>query len=215
MTFPSLPIVLDAIAKASVILAVTALAAAALRRASASARHFVWTLGLLSTLAVPALSVALPRWELPIVRIASPEAAPTAGLPSSGGSEPAMILPPKGGSHAIGSDVMPAAAAETPAARRAVSSALGLVTWPTLALAVWLAGAAAILGRMFLGLAAVLWMSRRTPAVTDAPWMAQARALADGLRLSRVRFRRTSTSTMPMAWGVFRSSVLMPADADT
>ena len=63
MTFPSLPLVLDAVAKASVILAVTALVAASLRRASASARHFVWTLGLLSALAAPALSVALPRWS--------------------------------------------------------------------------------------------------------------------------------------------------------
>ena len=69
MTFLSLPLVLDAVAKASVILAVTALVAASLRRASASARHFVWTLGLLSALAAPALSVALPRWELPIVRV--------------------------------------------------------------------------------------------------------------------------------------------------
>ena len=40
---------------------------------------------------------------------------------------------------------------------------------------IWIAGAAVILGRMFLGLAAVPWMSRRTPVVTDAPWMAQAR----------------------------------------
>ena len=68
---------------------------------------------------------------------------------------------------------------------------------------------------MFLGLAAVLWMSRRTPVVTDAPWLAQAQTLAHGLGLSRVRFLRTGASTMPMAWGIFRSSVLMPADADT
>src|SRR5260221_265456 len=101
MTLLSLPIVLDAVAKASVLLALTALGAAALGRASASARHFVWTLGLLSALAVPALSLALPRWELPIVRIAAPVASPAAGLPLSGGSEPALspassaVAPPR------------------------------------------------------------------------------------------------------------------------
>ena len=68
----SLPLALDLIVKATIVLAAAALAAAALRRASASARHFVWTLGLLSALAVPALTLSLPRWELPIVRIASP-----------------------------------------------------------------------------------------------------------------------------------------------
>src|SRR5688500_11079293 len=99
MTLISLPIVLDAVAKASVILAVTALAAVALRRASASARHLVWSLGLLSALAVPALSVALPRWELPIVTIAAPAATASQAewLPPSGGSEsattPSMSLP--------------------------------------------------------------------------------------------------------------------------
>ena len=41
MTFLVLSLALDAVAKASVILAVTALGAACLRRASASARHFV------------------------------------------------------------------------------------------------------------------------------------------------------------------------------
>src|SRR5204863_8842 len=60
-----------------------------------------------------------------------------------------------------------------------------------------------------------LWLSRRTPVVSDAPWSAQAQQLAAGLGLSRVRFLRTGASTMPMAWGIFRSSVLMPAEADT
>ena len=63
MPFASVAYVADLAAKASVILAVTALAAATLRRASASARHFVWTLGLLSALIAPALTLALPRWD--------------------------------------------------------------------------------------------------------------------------------------------------------
>jgi HEAT repeat protein/beta-lactamase regulating signal transducer with metallopeptidase domain len=210
MTYLSLPIVLDAVVKASVILAVTALAAAALRRASASARHCVWALGLLSALAAPALSMALPKWELPIVRMAAtvPQAEwlPPSGGSNPSGSEPAVtrsmnlarpILPPEGGSHSEG------------------PVSFTLPSWPTLAFFVWLAGASLILGRMLLGLAAVRWMSRRTPIVTGGPWFAQAQSLARGLGLSRVRFLRTSTSTMPMAWGVFRSSVLMPADADS
>jgi hypothetical protein len=82
MSNVSLSLVLDAVAKASVILAVAALAAAALRRASASARHFVWTLGLLSALAAPLVSVALPRWELPLVTIAAPAAPAIPAAPA-------------------------------------------------------------------------------------------------------------------------------------
>src|SRR5437867_11667711 len=91
MAFVSLPVLVDGIAKASIILAAAALAAAALRRAAASARHLVWTLGLTSALLVPALTFVAPRWELPLVRIAAPAQDGPAGT----------ILPPKGGSHWI------------------------------------------------------------------------------------------------------------------
>ena len=196
MTFLSLPIVLDAVAKASVILAVTALVAAALRRASASARHFVWTLGLLSALAAPALSVALPRWELPIVRVRA--AAPV----TQNTAAPAFAVTRILQAPALASEraVNPAPPEPTaPAASPEITTAGGAsIPWRAILLFTWIAGAAVILGRMFLGLAAVLWMSRRTPIVTDAAWLAQARSLADGLGLSRVRFLQTGASTMPM-----------------
>jgi beta-lactamase regulating signal transducer with metallopeptidase domain len=218
MDFISLPIVLDAVAKASVILAVTALVAVALRRASASARHLVWSLGLLSALAVPALSVALPRWELPIVTIASPATQMTAALPAVGSearaTDPVSTAPvasvstPNRVASAFRRKISSDRAVEAPSARLPLS-------WTSIILFAWLAGASLILGRMFLGLAAVLWMSRRTPAVTGAPWLAQAQSLARELGLSRVRFLRGGAGTMPMAWGIFRAAVLMPADADT
>ena len=64
-------VVLDAIVKASLILAATGLIATVLRRASAAARHMIWTLGLMGALIVPALALALPRWEVPLVRIST------------------------------------------------------------------------------------------------------------------------------------------------
>ena len=245
MTNFPLPLVLDAVAKASLILAITALAVVPLRRASASARHFVWTLGLLSALAAPALSAALPRWELPLL----PQGA--SWLSVTSGSGVAEIVPPQGGSHNSETDAeggsgvkaaapeagrhMTAAApdaangAKTDAAvgRTAKSAAGGShapiepavssapISWASLALYVWAAGAVVILARMLLGLIAVQWMSRRTPEVTDAPWLSQARSLANGLGLARVRFHAGRAGTMPMAWGIFRASVLVPVDADT
>ena len=207
MSFFTLPIVLDAVAKASLILAATALVAAALRRASASARHFVWTLGLLSALAAPALSAALPRWELPIVTIAASPAEITKSLSQQ--ITKSLAAPALG--NAGGGDVVQS---PTPAAAQAAPVRV-MPSWPAIALFAWAAGASLILARMIVGLLAVQWMSRRTPAVTSAPWLAQAQALARDLGLTNVRFLRTGASRMPMAWGIFRPSVLMPADADT
>src|SRR5258708_24692039 len=157
MTFLSLPIVLDAVAKASVVLVLTALVAAALRRASASARHFVWTLGLLSALAVPALSVALPRWEIPIVRVrgAAPAPVSNAWLPPSGGSadplrqdfgESAEALRAKaeGGSYWMARvNAGPAASAGT--VPQITTPGRVPIPWHAILFFAWLAGASLIL----------------------------------------------------------------------
>ncbi len=184
----SLPMVLDLAGKATVILAVTGLVAASLRRASASARHFVWTLGLASALIAPALTIALPRWELPIVHVSAPVARsadaslPSISNPTTSESEAVRNAPP------LGRATRDMTAPATPSTAQ---SDVRRPAWPTLALFAWILGAAAILARMLIGLAAVQWMSRRTPEVSDAPWLAAARAHADALGL------------------------LVPADADT
>ena len=55
---------LDAVARATIILALAALADALLRRrGSASARHLAWAAALVGALAVPALRLGLPGWR--------------------------------------------------------------------------------------------------------------------------------------------------------
>src|SRR5437867_2288083 len=90
-------LVLDAIIKASVVLGLTALAAASLRRASAAARHLVWTLGLMGALVAPALSLALPRWEVPLVRITVPSTVADSSIapPSTNASRPPLTRRPE------------------------------------------------------------------------------------------------------------------------
>src|SRR4051794_1620511 len=204
MALLSLPFIVDLVAKASVILAVTALVAAALRHASASARHFVWTLGLLSALAAPVLALALPRWELPIIRIAAqPATASSASLslPAAHGSSDLAHTAPV--AHAAAVTTSDRVANAAPAANSPdVPAQRSLPSWPSLALFAWIVGAAAVVARMLLGLIAVQWMSRRLPIVANAPWLAQARGLAEEFGLHDVRFLRGGAGTMPMAWGI-------------
>src|SRR6476660_6221843 len=58
---------LDIALKATVLLLLTGVALAALRRASASARQLVATLGLAGTLLLPAVTLVAPRWEIPLL----------------------------------------------------------------------------------------------------------------------------------------------------
>ena len=61
------PFALDIIVRASALLAAAGLADLVMRRrASAAARHLVWTLAIGALLALPLASYVLPGWTVPI-----------------------------------------------------------------------------------------------------------------------------------------------------
>ena len=195
----------DAILKATVLLASAALASVALRRQSAAARHLVWTLALVSAMMVPVLSIALPRWQLPLVTIQPTPIAQSAPDFES----PARVAPALRANRT-------AAKADRPVAPAAPAFSMPRLSIGAALFLIWALGAALILGRLVIGLLAVQWMSRRTDRVTEARWLPLARTLAAELGISpRIKFRRSGRAAMPMAWGIVRPAVLMPADADT
>ena len=99
--------------------------------------------------------------------------------------------------------------------RASTASTGTLVSWPAILFGVWLIGVLLIVGRLVAGVLAVQWMSRRTERVTDAPWLDQAKSLAARLGISpQILFLRSRGAAMPMAWGLLRPAVLMPAEAD-
>jgi HEAT repeat protein/beta-lactamase regulating signal transducer with metallopeptidase domain len=238
MYFPELPSVpsgaawiplAEAVLKATLLLATAALASFILRRRSAASRHVMWTLALVGAMAIPVLSIALPRWQLDLVTISqlpgSRSPLPASRSPLPAGSQLPTVssqvevaspqLPPSG----VLEDQNPAAVGSPKAAgsgqQATGSGEQGAGSWQQLALLIWIVGAAAVLARLGLGLLGVQWISRRTERVTDAPWLPLARSLAAELGVSRrIVFLRSRRASMPMAWGILRPAVLMPADAD-
>ena len=206
-------LVADAVGKASILLGAAAIATLMLRKASASVRHLIWILALVSAVAVPALSMALPRWRVPVVPVPAVAMIPGGIDEASAHPAPAPARAPAlARQTAAGATAAPLASPtpESPVADRAPG-----MSWLTAAAAVWIAGFLFMMARLAAGLLAVMWMSRRTEVVIDAPWLRLARRLAADLHVSpRVLFLRSPRATMPMAWGVLHPAVLMPADAD-
>jgi HEAT repeat protein/beta-lactamase regulating signal transducer with metallopeptidase domain len=209
--------VADAVAKATLIFLTAGLASCLLRRRSAALRHMIWTLALVGVLILPALSVALPRWQLNLVTI---ESASSIQLPApSSFSAPSAQLPAST-SVSVSSSQLPASSAvvktrDHNGASSPTASNITRVSWLTILFGVWAIGVLLIVGRVIAGICAVRWMSRRTERVLDAPWLEQARSLAAELGISsRIVFLRSCGAAMPMAWGLLRPAVLMPAEAD-
>ena len=215
---------LDAIAKATIILGVAGLTTVLLRRASAASRHLVWTAALLAALVLPVLSMALPRWQMAVVTLPSVASASADGEnTSAAGREMAAAKATQGAETApretehasVTTDNATSFAPSRPAPRAPRPA----MSWPAALLLVWAAGAALVLGRLLLGLIAVQVIARRTTDAAAAPWLPLARELADDLGIYWIAFRRSAPTlragaAMPVAYGVVRPTVLMPAAAD-
>jgi HEAT repeat protein/beta-lactamase regulating signal transducer with metallopeptidase domain len=215
--------VADIVVKATLMFAAAGAAAFVLRRGSAAVRHMIWTLALGGVLLLPVLSIALPRWQMKLVTFESAASVSSSQLPVSS-AQPAFAQKPCEGCPAEAALAAKADRIPDPgsrlrqpssASRESRAASRESASWSTILLTVWLTGALLILARLAAGIVAVRWMSRRTERVTDAPWLEQARALAESLGVSpRLVFLRSEGATMPMAWGILRPAVLMPSEAD-
>src|SRR5262249_50793452 len=71
------------------------------------------------------------------------------------------------------------------------------------------------MARLTVGTTRVWLLTRRAHRVTESSWIILARTLATRVRLRRrVRIFKTERISMPMTWGLMRSDVLLPEEAD-
>ncbi len=189
--------------KASIILLTAFGVTRLMRRASAAARHLVWTLALAGVLVLPLLGAVLPVWH---VR-ALPEVAAAAPAPASSAAPASFAF------KAIErtSDAVP-----TGSTRYDLVPASPAIDWVRLLPMLWVAGAGLVLLRLLAGLAGVWWLGRRARMMTDARWLHTAHSIASRLGLGRgVTLLQGDRGTVPMTWGVLQPVVWLPADAET
>src|SRR5262249_31296528 len=186
---------LDTFVKSAIILSAAGLLTASLRRASAASRHLVWSVAIVSLLALPILSVALPSWQIPappsVATVTSPSsfdgAAPE--LASSGANEGALgferspdpaapALDPRR-TFDIGSELP----ASSPVSLRfditpnPVTHPWNRFDWKVALLLAWLIGALVVMARLTMGTARVWLLTRQAQRVTESSWIMLARTL--------------------------------------
>ncbi|HEY1339146.1 MAG TPA: M56 family metallopeptidase, partial [Bryobacteraceae bacterium] len=179
------PVLITAALKGTAVLLSAALAAIILRRRSAAARHLLWTGAAAAIIALPLLSLALPALHVHAPGFLAP-LDPSAVFHITAASGPATA------------DATPAA----PSATRSTSPAAPARRTPnfsTILLLVWTAGAAAGLLQM-----AFAWMSlaRLRRRARPFPGLDEA-----------VPVLEIPAGRMPMAFGIVKPAVFLPADA--
>lgn len=205
--------------KAAGVLAFDGLVAFGMKGRAAATRHLVWGLGLAGALAVLPLSLALPRWGVPIL---SPSAKAPAASSDPASEGPQDDLPAVGALASIAdvearSGVHAALTPPGPAPRIAAGAVgttrrMGPVAWP---LVVWGAGTVVVLAWYAIGWATTWRLGRRAERIDDRHWLEATHEAAGRLGVAgRVTLLRGGPAAMPVTWGVLRPVVLLPAEAD-
>ncbi len=204
----ALPLAVGLLAKVTLLLLSAALASLVLRRASAAARHLVWTAALVGVLLLPLTSAALPSWNVALGRVAaaSPTVlpAPPTPLPVEAAAPPSVTTPAPAVMAPAPPDLpMPAPKPTVPAP----------FVWAVTGLAVWLVGTLGLLTHLAVGLFRIGQMGRRAiPLEARAFQIAEAARQQIGLHRP-VRFLQAdadSAVTVPVTWGVLRPMILLP-----
>jgi beta-lactamase regulating signal transducer with metallopeptidase domain len=196
--------------KVSLLLGAALFAARVLRRAPAARRHGVWSAAFIALIALPLLAVTLPGWRVPVP--AWPAVPPVASA--------AVASDITAGAGGV-SDAPPAPAARQPLSAPAASASpdsasIRLPSLRATLLAIWLAGALAALIALCTSLVRVANLAAASKELDDDTW----RAVRDRVK-RRLDFRRpvrvlaSDTISTPMAGGVVRPTVFVPADAAT
>jgi HEAT repeat protein/beta-lactamase regulating signal transducer with metallopeptidase domain len=210
--------------KGAVILAMTAMAALLLRRASAATKHLVWSLGIVGVFVVPVAAWAVPSLRLPIAI-----QTPRVWTVTSEASSPVSSVMPGEAASAESEDVysesLPGSQVASPLRSMPHTPARNDSAWltqvrsihPGLSLtAVWLAGVVLMLTYFQRGLRNASWLVRRAETVEDERWhMHLERAAAQmGVRRNTLLLLSRDTA-VPITCGLRQPIILLPADAVT
>jgi TonB family protein len=171
-----------------------------LRRASAAARHLVWSLGLGAMLALPFISLTLPAWDVPAITTWLSGSASK----RNAAKEESPVFREK--SQIQGDDttrVSPATVATADHRFRA--------GWILL---LWAIGLSLLAARIAVGEWRVLRITRRSVPFETAQAKAVLESVRSSFRLSRAVWLRTSAEiVVPFTRGGLRPAVLLPAEA--
>ncbi len=193
---PSIGFLLDAAAKATVILAAAWLLTLAMRvmhRGSAAARYFTWTCALGAVLAVPAISPLLPGWNLRVKAPATPAMSRTAVT------------------DAVIADAAPGTASESSGPSEPTRTRR-TTAWPVM---IWLAGAIMALMRTGVGHLRLALSLRRAREVRAPEWIAARDAAGERIGLRRiVKLRCSGETDVPLTGGVLATSVVLPETSE-
>lgn len=189
---------LATIVQVSALVLAALLAAALMRRQSASARHWLLAVTVICAMALPALTPLVPAWGRPAARIEMGQAV---------AADAAVVLE----AERAGEVAVPAGAETASQSRAWLPASAG--AWLA---AAWLAGSLLSVLALAAGFLYLTRVARRAEPVVSGRWPVMAGEVAAALGLRRrVALLQSDHPSLLVTWGLWRPRVLLPAPART
>ena len=211
-------LLIDTALKGSLLIAAAAAASYFLRDRSAAARHAAWTAAVIGHLALPALSVLMPEWKLPL--IPSPswiQPSPPVATISRDEGQSTKTPSETDVSSPVGTIAAPVptvpVAQKTSVLESLRAKAKAANVSPLIAL--WVLGTFIVLLRLAVGTWKVGRLAKQGDRVDDGEWLSLTQRLAKRLEITRpLTLLRGDRLAVPVTWGVVYPAVLLPPDSD-
>jgi beta-lactamase regulating signal transducer with metallopeptidase domain len=215
-------LLIDTALKGSLLIAAAAVASYFLRGSSAAARHAAWTAAVIGHLALPALSILMPEWRLPI--LPSPSWMQTPATMAPVASREIAVTPVESQKVASTNPVsasvpgtpVPETTTSAPVQTSPISKWLAGINELNVSplVLLWLAGSAIVLLRLGVGTWKVGRLAKQGDRVDDGEWLSLTQRLANGLGITRpLTLFRGDKLAVPVTWGVVYPAVLLPPDS--
>ena len=151
---PVFAILADTALKGLVLIAAAAIAAYALRKKSAAARHAVWTAAVLGHLALPILTLLVPQWRIPLLPAPAWLAASQVSQPSpepATDAVPTATITTPSNTVTDGDITAPTAVTQTASESTPVAAPATTTSASTIIGILWILGTALVLLRLAVG----------------------------------------------------------------
>jgi len=229
-----LAFLIDMTWKSSCILLFTYTFTKLFRRLSSATRHVIWSMAVAGILLLPMFSLLLPAWPVTVPVTFSSNIALDSGTqlpkPSSITQEEVSSVSSERTIGEVTSEgavrhddestrreAGPNASPSSPQKARILQFVGTIVATHGILIivSVWSLGMIAVFLRQLVGKTLVVWIALRAEKITDSSLL----KLADELRRKhgikrRVRFLKSMKAGMPMTWGFYRPTILLPGEAD-
>jgi beta-lactamase regulating signal transducer with metallopeptidase domain len=191
--------------KATLLIGTGLLATVVMRRQAAALRHAVLLSTLVGAVLLPAVVFVSPSWKVSVPAL-SPVEQYYPGAEVTTKDEGAVPT------HSVSSASAPRFS--SPVIETTPSRSGYLIPGAVTLIAIWLAGAIAILAWFTIGLLRLRGVARKSFALSSRDWTDILREEQEIARVSAsVRLLSSAAASTPLTWGVWKPVILLPEDA--